>query len=178
MAVLKDGTFQDVSEVKPGHEVAWRKGHAWTQQEDGCLQVRQRVLTRNQIGSNLDVCFCLPGLWENKCLLFKLSCLGYSVMVIRGRLRQKPGRYLGESRATEGTAGAKALMWRPAQVLMLSAGSRGRTRGHEIREQGVQISRPLQSLAFYPRLKGKSVQFFWGCDMFSKDMHFWNIWLM
>jgi len=31
-------------------------------------------------------------------------------MVIRGRLRQKPGRYLGESRATEGTAGAKALM--------------------------------------------------------------------
>ena len=30
VAVLKDGTFQGVSEVKPGHEVAWRKGHAWT----------------------------------------------------------------------------------------------------------------------------------------------------
>lgn len=38
----------------------------------------------------------------------------------------------------------------------------GRAGGHEIREQGVQISRPLQSLAFYPRLKGKSVQFFFG----------------
>lgn len=30
VAVLKDGTFQGISEVKPGHEVAWRKGHAWT----------------------------------------------------------------------------------------------------------------------------------------------------
>lgn len=57
----------------------------YTQLEGGCLKARKRVLTKNSICPQLELGFPASRNVRHKFLLFKLSCLRYSAIIVQGK---------------------------------------------------------------------------------------------